>query len=392
VTRSPCRYLIYGGDTSGLGCFRRCTQLATGIVHSWPDAEVLIVTGSPRAQSYPLPDRVDSLTLPSATRDHDGCHRPSAIMGDLGSLVRLRSSILLTVVSHFDPDVIVVDRLPVGLAGDFLPVLRCLENARRRPWLVLGLSDIVDTAKRVDQEWDACGVWEWIDRYDDILVYGDSAIETTASELRLADRVRGAVTHTGYVAPRMPEALVAQPFFLVTAGGGADGHVLMRAVLDAARAGVFAGFRVKIVTGPMMPPARKVELMIRAEREASIEIVEFADNMRQLVASAAGVISMAGYNTVVEEVAADVPALLAPRTTPSAEQNIRARRLSRVTRLERCSADRLTPDRVADFVLRCACGVRPSMDHPQLLDLTGVTTAARLLTGGRVGAMEPSVA
>jgi predicted glycosyltransferase len=210
-------------------------------------------------------------------------------MGDLGSLVRLRSSILLTVVSHFDPDVIVVDRLPVGLAGDFLPVLRCLENARRRPWLVLGLSDIVDTAKRVDQEWDACGVWEWIDRYDDILVYGDSAIETTASELRLADRVRGAVTHTGYVAPRMPEAL-------------------------------------------------------------------------------------------------------APRTTPSAEQNIRARRLSRVTRLERCSADRLTPDRVADFVLRCACGVRPSMDHPQLLDLTGVTTAARLLTGGRVGAMEPSVA
>ena len=43
-------------------------------------------------------------------------------------------------------------------------------------------------------------------------------------------------------------------------------------------------------------------------------------------------------------------------------------------------------------VLRCACGVRPLMDHPQLFDLSGVPTTARLPTGGRVGAMEPSVA
>ncbi len=384
--RSHLRYLIYSDDTSGLGYFRRCSLLASGIVRSSPDAEVLIVTGSPRAQSLPLPDRVESVKLPSAIKDSNGHHQPRAIMGDLGSLVRMRSSILLTVASHFDPDVILVDHLPVGLAGELLPVLRMVESAARRPRLVLGLRDIIDDAALVDQEWDACGVWEWVDRYDDIFVYGDASIDTTAMELGLVDRVRGTVTHTGYVAPRMPDALSTDPYFLVTAGGGADGHDLVRSVLDGADAGVFAGLRVKIVTGPMMSSSRKAELTMRASRDPSIEMVEFSDNLRQLISSASGVISMAGYNTVVEEVAADVPALLVPRTTPNAEQDIRAGRLSPVTRLERCSVDRMTPERIADFVLRCVCGIRPSMDRPQLLDLTGVTTTARMLTSGRVAA------
>ena len=61
MSRSACRYLIHSGDTSGLGCFRRCTQLATGMVQSSPGAEVLIVTGSPRARLFPLPDRVEDL-------------------------------------------------------------------------------------------------------------------------------------------------------------------------------------------------------------------------------------------------------------------------------------------------------------------------------------------
>ncbi len=386
MDRSHRRYLIYSDDTSGLGDFRRCILLATGIVHISLDAEVLIVTGSPRAQSLPLPDRVESVKLPSAVKDHNGHGRPRAIMGDLGSLVRLRSSILLTVTSHFDPDVILVDGLPVGLGGELLPVLRSMASAHRRPWLVLGLRDIVDDADRVDREWRASGIWEWIDTYDDVFVYGDASIATTASELGIVDRARGAVTHTGYLAPRMPGGLATDPYFLVTAGGGRDGHQLVRSVLDVADAGVFAGFRVKIVTGPMMPSSRKAELAMRVERDASIEIVEFADDIRRLISSAAGVISMAGYNTVVEEVAADVPALLAPRTTPSAEQDIRAERLSPVTRLETCSAEWITPDRVADFVLRCMCGIRPSMDRPKLLDLTGVTTAARMLAGGHVAA------
>jgi predicted glycosyltransferase len=386
MDRSRRRYLIYSDDTSGLGDFRRCILLAAGIVHISFDAEVLIVTGSPRAQSLPLPDRVESVKLPSAVKDRHGHRQPRAIMGDLGSLVRLRSSILLTVTSHFDPDVIVVDGLPIGLAGELLPVLRGLESARRRPWLVLGLRDIIDDADRTDREWTACGTWEWIDRYDDVLVYGDASITTTASELRIVDRLRGAVTHTGYLAPRMPVGQATDPYFLVTAGGGRDGYRLVRSVLDSADAGVFAGFRVKIVTGPMMPASRQAELTMRVERDPSIEIVEFADDTRRLISAAAGVISMAGYNTVVEEVAADVPALLAPRTAPSAEQDIRAERLSPVTRLETCSAGRMTTDRVADFVLRCICGIRPSMDRSALLDLTGVTTAARMLTTGHVAA------
>jgi predicted glycosyltransferase len=69
------RTLIYSHDTYGLGHLRRCTLLAGGIVGADDDNEVVIVTGSPRAQAFPLPDRVDTIKLPAATKSDDGDYR-----------------------------------------------------------------------------------------------------------------------------------------------------------------------------------------------------------------------------------------------------------------------------------------------------------------------------
>ena len=40
----------------------------------------------------------------------------------------------------------------------------------------------------VDQDWERSGIWSWLDHYDDIFVYGDRRILTTADELDLDTR------------------------------------------------------------------------------------------------------------------------------------------------------------------------------------------------------------
>ena len=372
------RFLLYSHDTYGLGHFRRCTLLASGLVGDDATNEVLIVTGSPRAHAFPLPERVDTVQLPSATKRDDGSYCPRKLGDDIARLIRLRTELVRAAVLAYRPDVILVDHAPLGMGGELAPVLNDLRHRRRRPRLVLGLRDVIDDAARVGAMWERDGIWDALDHYDEIYVYGDPRVTTTAQELDLAQRTNATVTHTGYVAPNMPEPVTDDPFVLVTPGGGGDGQALLRRYLDAVEVGATAGVRSVVVPGPLLSPRRRAELLVRAARLPSVELIEFSDRMRTLISSATGVVSMAGYNTVVEELAAGTPALLVPRRTPRLEQHIRATRLAPFTQLDSCRLDDLSPERIHGFVSES----RDRSIPPETIDLSGVATV--------VGALRPS--
>ena len=370
------RFLLYSHDTYGLGHFRRSSLLAAGLVADDPDHEVLIVTGSPRAQAFPLPERVDTVKLPTATKDDAGSYRPRKLGGSIGRLIDLRGNLIRATIASYQPDVILVDHAPLGMGGELRPLLDDIERLPNRPRLALGIRDIIDEPRRVEAAWHRDDMWNVLDRYDDIFVYGDEEIPTTAQEVGLARRTRAEVTHTGYVAPAMPDALTDEPFLLVSPGGGGDGQALLRRYLDAVEAGATAGVRSLVVTGPLLSAGRRAELLVRAEQLPSVDVIEFSDRMRSLIASATGVVSMAGYNTVVEELAADTPALLVPRCTPRLEQHLRAQRLAPITQLQHCTVDALTPGRIRRFVDRCHDRLVPR----HAVDLSGVATVVGALT------------
>ncbi len=371
------RFLLYSHDTYGLGHLRRTTHVATGLVDADLTCEVLIVTGSPQAHAFPLPDRVDTVKLPCATKDAGGGYSPRTLSGGIGALRQLRSEIIAGTTLAFEPDVIVVDHAPIGMAGELIPLFERLSAipAARRPRLVLGLRDIIDDAGRVQAEWTRGGVWEWLGLYDDVLVYGDENVLTTAAELGLGRR--HPVTHTGYVASAVPEPVTADPFLLVTAGGGGDGHALLWRWLDAVEAGAAGGLRSVVVTGPLLSADRRARILTRAARLQSVEVVRFDRHVLTLMASAVGVVSMAGYNTVVEEMACSVPTLLVPRSAPRLEQTIRVERLVPLVGFQHCPVDGLGPDRVRQFV----DGALTTERRPGPLALDGVTNVAEILTG-----------
>jgi len=371
--------LFYSHDSYGLGHLRRSSLIAAAIAAQHPGNEVLIVTGSPRAQSFHQPNGVEVMSLPTATKDGSGRYQPRKLGTDIMRLVRLRAAIVDAAAEQFDPDVVLIDHAPLGMAGELRPLLTRLAKSAQRPRLVLGLREIIDDVTRVESAWHRNGVWDVLGLFDEILVYGDPAIKTTADELDLARRCRTPVSYTGYVAPQAAAVLEREEFVLVTAGGGGDGHTLIRKYLSAVESGAVSGVKSVVVSGPLLSARRRAVLAERADRLPEVELVEFCPNMRSMIASATCVISMAGYNTVVEELRAGVATLLVPRVAPRVEQLLRSRRLAAVSHLQYCAPRALTCDRIRAFV----AGRR---DHSSVeqrtipVDLNGAATAAYRLS------------
>jgi predicted glycosyltransferase len=380
LDRAGQRVLIYSHDTYGLGHLRRCLLIAEGLAASSEFRSTLIATGSPRTHAFPLPPGTDTVKLPSAVKTPRGDYQARTLELSIEDVVRLRGEIFRTVARSYLPDLILVDHAPAGMLGELHPLFTELGHWRRRPRLVLGLRDVIDEADRVRAEWDRVDAWRLINNvYDRVLVYGDPAIPSTADELGLPDRLPGRVTSVGYLGrPIERHVDTSEPYVVVTAGGGGDGHALLRAFV-AYLEGLPgpAPFRSVLVTGPFLSPRRQEEITARAQRVGQpVDVIPFTNTFEDLLSGAAGVVSMAGYNTLMEILSAGVPALVVPRETPRLEQRIRAERLARVTDIDVCIAEQLDPARIGRFLDRVLANGRPEAPS---VDLAGVEHTVREL-------------
>ncbi|HEX2088318.1 MAG TPA: glycosyltransferase [Actinomycetota bacterium] len=380
------RVLIYSHDTYGLGHLRRSILVASGLVAGAdPPLSVLIATGSPRAQAFELPDGCDTLKLPSVTKTPEGTYRPRTLNVPLDELVAVRSELLRSTARSFRPDLLLVDHSPVGMQGELWPLFRDMNNWSSRPTVVLGLRDITDAADAVRGEWDASGAWEALGGvYDRMLVYGDEHLPTTAQDLRLAERFPGKVKLVGYLARSIRPPTQSQngvPTVLVTAGGGGDGHQLLSGYLSfLERLPADSRFRSIVVTGPFLSRSRQREVKARCRALGpSVEVLCFTDHFEELLSSAAGVVSMAGYNTVVEILSAGVPALLVPRRKPRMEQWLRAQRLAALDGDFITLAQTPDPSVIGRFVERVISG--NSNGRPPAIRMDGLAATVDELRG-----------
>jgi predicted glycosyltransferase len=85
-----------------------------------------------------------------------------------------------------------------------------------------------------------------------------------------------------------------------------------------------------LVLGPFMQAERQAEFMDRAAKLKRVDAIVFHKQMETLMARAAGVVAMGGYNTFCEVLSLDKRALIVPRTAPRLEQYIRASRAAKL--------------------------------------------------------------
>jgi len=245
----------------------------------------------------------------------------------------LRETMLKSVVKQVPPDILIVDKHPQGLNGELLPALHWLKKNSPKTQIILGLRDILDDPERVEQEWREYGIHRILHHlYDRVWIYTDPNIYPTADVYSFEPDLKRKGSHCGYVvregAERTPGNHVNETTIVATVGGGHDGYPVLDGTLHAVerlRNG-FPRLRLRVYTGPLMQKEEYHSLRSRAQSLGSwVKVERFSAAYLKWIQRAAAIVTMGGYNSMLECVAMGKPTVVVPRETPRREQLIRAR-------------------------------------------------------------------
>ncbi len=350
------RVAVYSHDTYGLGHLTRSTRLARAVLEAFPDASVLLLTGSPVAHRFRFPRGLDYIKLPSVVKI--GPERYEA--RDLGMSNRrirgMREQLLRHAVEHFRPHLLLVDNVPGGMKGELLSTLDWLHRHRPDARVHLDLRDVLDQPEVIRRSWKDHGVPAILDRhYDEISIFGSPDIYDAREVYGLPP---AKTRYMGYLAPYpdertgnpdLPPCEAGRHRVLVTAGGGGDGaDLLVCAAEMQRRLGAASPYHLHLVTGPLMDNDQQERLRDLLPALRNVSIHEFVQPLAAWMNSVDLVLSMGGYNTLCEVMTVAPRSVVVPRVAPRREQIIRARALEAFGIVHVLPLDRLTPGRLDD--------------------------------------------
>ena len=381
----PFRVATYSPGMVGFGHIRRNASIAHALRDSTLRPAVMMLAEAWQAGALPMPPGVDCVTLPALRKEEDGVYIPRFVEISDRHLLALRSRVIQGAIQAFDPDVLIVDHLPLGAARELAPALLHL---RRRPGKVciLGLRDVLQDRETVRRLWsDPAHQTALRECYDAIWIYGDPAAYDTVREYGVLDEFADRVRFTGYLDQRprlelvrsrtdsMLSRLPSGRIALCMVGGGYDGDALadafVRSDLPVDMSGV-------VVTGPYMTDENRGRLTEAVRSNPRMQLIDFLDEPVALVERADRVIAMGGYNTVCEVLSFEKHALIVPRVRPGREQWIRAQRMQDLGVLTALHPDELTPRAVSEWLAR---DLGPAPESRSRIDFGGLARIPGLL-------------
>ena len=345
------RMVVYSHDTFGLGHLRRCSALIKAVCARHPEASVLLITGSPMAHRYGMPQGSDYVKLPALVKVEAERYEARSLQISSESIQSLRSNLILHTMRDYQPNVLLVDHSPTGSKGELLPSLKYLQE-RGGCQRILGLRDIIDAPAAVTSLWRKTGVYKVLeDHYDHVVIYGNRAFYDPVVQYELPASVAQRTRFLDYVCnePDKAEETVSardpRPMVLVTIGGGDGGAdtviepflAMMRRYRDRIT------FRAEILTGPFVDPESERRLKTAAEG-LPVRLQTFIPSTAALLKEAELVIATAGYNTTTDLLAMAKRALLIPRVLYREEQWLRASRLHDLSLATCLHPDKVNPE------------------------------------------------
>jgi predicted glycosyltransferase len=371
----------------GIGHLQRSLRIANALARDG-FAVTLASGGVPVAELMADPSiRIVQLP-PIRARDarfelEDGAGRPvdDALRG-------ARRAALLAAFAAARPDAVIIEGFPFARRAfrfELDPLIAAVRAAEPRPRLICSVRDIVTTRD------DPARHHEIVERvlreFDAVLVHGDPALIPFEASFPAARDIADRLIYTGYVSPPAEPATETQAAgggVVVSAGGGAAGRALLDAALEARRQGCLAGLPWLLLAGTNLPEAEFAALRRAAPPFVTIE--RFRRDFAGLLRGCRVSVSQAGYNTVLDILAARARAVLVPfAAARETEQLMRAERLMALGAAELVRESELTPRHLAAAIERAAAREPPSL----AIDTAGAIRSARLiaaLVAGRAAA------
>jgi len=239
-----------------------------------------------------------------------------------------RLSRLEELAAKLKPDVVVTEHFPFGrrqMASEFLALIAAAKAANPK---VLVLSSVRDVLVKPRPNRIAEANQRVADQFDAVLVHGDAGFLPLDRSWSVDAGLAAKLRYTGYLAETPAAApAVENGEILVSGGGSAAALPLFRLAIAAARLGS-VDWRWRILVGRGVAEDAFRRLAAGAPGHVVVERVR--PGFPVLLAGCAVSISQAGYNTVLDLVAARRPAIVVPFDAGSeTEQAIRAEAMER---------------------------------------------------------------
>jgi predicted glycosyltransferase len=294
------------------------------------------------------------------------------------ALREARRRALLAAFAAARPDVVVVEGYPFARRSfrfELEPLVAAVRETRPRPCLVCSVRDVVVVRDDPERHRD---IVERVKRdFDAVLVHGDPTLVPFDASFPAAPQIADRLVYTGYVAP--PAAVGAatgegSPGVVVSAGGGAAGHDLLSAALAARRSGCLANLSWLLLTGTNLPEPAFAALAATAPPGVAVE--RFRPDLPALLRGCRVSVSQAGYNTVLDILAARCRAVLVPFAAErETEQLLRAGRLAALGVVELLRESELTPLLLTAAIERATARLPAAI----AIDTDGAARSARLI-------------
>lgn len=388
MPRNGPRVLAYSHDGFGLGHLRRNLRIVSGLKKRRPDVDAALLTGARGAERVVAGFDVRCFPLPAVQKVANGHYVPDEGF-DGADVLAVRKGLIEEAFRYYRPDLVLVDRYPLGMKEELLPALEWLRHEGGDVVVVLGLRDIIDEPATVREEWRRAGHSDAIRRfYDSVLVYGDRAVFDPVEAYAIDQDIARLIHFTGYLADDLAgldasalrRRLVpdGDRLALCTLGGGGDAYPIAETFLQAAAGLQRAGWSALLITGPYMT-APNVERLARGHRRPGVNVVEMVTDLPSYLAAADAVVCMGGYNTMCEVLGMSAPAIVVPRVTPRREQHMRASLLAARGLVRVVDPETLTAEILAHEVGCAAQEGRAPHAGLESISHRGVHEAARRL-------------
>lgn len=254
-----------------------------------------------------------------------------------------RQTVLCHALQKMQPDILITELYPFGrrsLRHEFLALLRAAQTLAKPPKIMASIRDILAPPSKPEKADKTDAVIA--EFYDAVLVHSDPEAVPLEQSWPVSDMLSSKLRYTGFVAPPaaglQPNA-EGQGEILVSAGGGSVGNEIYHCALKAAR--LMPSHRWRLLIGGSDAPAR-IEALRQIASPARIEAAR--PDFRQMLNHVAASVSMCGYNTALDLLQANTPALLIPFDAGNeVEQGLRANSLMPLDGFETLRTVDLTP-------------------------------------------------
>ena len=347
--------MFYCQHSLGMGHLVRSLALAQGLSKEF---QVVLANGGRFPKQAVIPHDIELINLPPMGLNENNELVSHDRRRTTTRAKELRKHLLLKTFHELQPDVLFIELFPFGrkkFAEELMPLLKAARNSSSKPLVVCSLRDILvgrDNQSRHDDR--AATIANEL--FDLILVHSDPAFARLDESFKPNVKLTTPIKYTGFaIAANGPQAAKQQNAvrrIVVSAGGGMVGEHLLSTAVKAHELLLREGpIETEVIMGLFLPDNARRSLRDLVRGRDGLKLTRFVSDLSSRMRNADVSLSQAGYNTTLDILRANVPALVVPFGTGKEDEQLkRARRLETLGALRVLEEKDMEPVRLANEI------------------------------------------